>query len=179
MKKLKRLWKSIPAIALAVVLAVPSYATVPVGESTENDIQESESVFESSADESEESEENTFEESEESKIENAPESEEEKESEEVKSEETTGIDDAFSTGDSSNTADAIGDPSQVMAKAKQLTENIMNTMPATYDLNQNDILSLQMYETIVVNMIRLNNGVEPLALAPAIVSDAAMVRTCD
>ena len=55
MKKLKRLWKSIPAIALAVVLAVPSYATVPVGESTENDIQESESVFESSADESEES----------------------------------------------------------------------------------------------------------------------------
>ena len=81
MKKLKRLWKSIPAIALAVVLAVPSYATVPVGESTENDIQESESVFESSADESEESEENTFEESEESKIENAPESEEEKESE--------------------------------------------------------------------------------------------------
>ena len=179
MKKLKRLWKSIPAIALAVVLAVPSYATVPVGESTENDIQESESVFESSADESEESEENTFEESEESKIENAPESEEEKESEEVKSEETTGIDDAFSTGDSSNTADAIGDPSQVMAKAKQLTENIMNAMPATYDLNQNDILSLQMYETIVVNIIRLNNGVEPLALAPYIVSEAAMVRATE
>lgn len=151
MKKLKRLWKSIPAIVLAISMAMPSYATEFVDGNAEEETQEGAVVIEN---------------------EKNGESEIEETNNNQKTKETT-------ADDQSNVSSATGNPSQYMTKAKKLTDNLLAAMPATYDLSANEVLSMQVYETMIVNLMRLNNGVEPLALAQYVVSEAAMVRATE
>ena len=176
MKKLKRLWKSIPAIVLAISMAMPSYATGLVDGNTEGETKERAVVIEN-----EENGESEIEESDNNQEteETTAESDDVSEPETEPAKDATGIDTALSTDDQNNVSSAAGDPSQYMAKAKRLTDNLLAAMPATYDLSANEVLSVQVYETMLVNLLRLNNGREPLALAPYIVSEAAMVRATE